>query len=187
VVAYYVEHKVFGGSSGTLPEQEYYKSFKKKYPGITAAQQSWIDQAVVKQKVKTVTGLTYHYPGTGVTRSGYVTNTTQICNYSVQGFATADIIPIALTYLWHRLRDENLKSFIVNTIHDSAVLELHPEELETVHEISVDCFTEKVYNYLDNVYNIHFNVPLGTGFKAGKFWTEGEEIVEAVAPPYKLN
>lgn len=104
----------------------------------------------------------------------------------MQGFATADIIPIALTYLWHALREAGLRSFIVNTIHDSAVLEVHPDEVEEVRKIAVKCFTTDVYNYLEMVYNIHFNVPLGTGFKAGKYWTEGEEIVEAVAPPYKL-
>ena len=116
-------------------------------------------------------------------RSGYVTNTTQICNYPVQGFATADIIPIALTYLWHRLKEEGLQSFIVNTIHDSAVLEEHPDEGDIVREIGVDCFTNCVYTYLKKVYNIEFNVPLGTGYKSGKFWTEGEEISESVEPP----
>ncbi len=122
-----------------------------------------------------------------MTRSGYVTNTTQICNYSVQGFATADIIPIALTYLWHALRVAGVQSFIVNTIHDSAVLEVHPDEVDIVREIAVKCFTTDVYTYLKEVYNIEFNVPLGTGFKAGKHWTEGDEIEEAVPPPYKLE
>lgn len=179
---------LFGGKSGTEAEQTYYKAFREKYPGITSAQQSWIDEALVHQKVKTITGLIYHYPGTRISRgSGYVTNTTQICNYSVQGFATADIIPIALTYLWHELRRHKLQSFIVNTIHDSAVMEVHPDEEDIVREISVKCFTEAVYNYLDIVYNIQFNVPLGTGFKCGEYWTEGEEIVEAVEPPFEWS
>lgn len=175
---------LFGGQSGTDAEQTYYKSFRQKYPGIATAQQSWIDEALVHQKVQTITGLIYHYPGTRISRgSGYVTNTTQICNYAVQGFATADIIPIAITYLWHELRARGLRSFIVNTIHDSAVMEVHPDEIEEVRKISTKCFTISVYLYLYKVYNIHFNVPLGTGFKCGKFWTEGEEIVEAVEPP----
>lgn len=130
--------------------------------------------------------LQYYYPGTKVTRTGYVTNTTQICNYSVQGFATADIIPIALTYMWHRMKQAELESFIVNTIHDSGIAEVHPDEVEQVREIGEISFTDDVYNYLKEVYDIEFNVPLGTGFKCGEFWTEGEEIVRQVAPPYKL-
>jgi len=35
------------------------------------------------------------------------------------------------------------------------------------------------------VYNIEFNVPLGTGFKAGSHWSEGEEITESIDPPFK--
>lgn len=105
----------------------------------------------------------------------------------MQGFATADIIPIALTYMWHAMNDAGLRSFIVNTIHDSVVMEIHPEEVDQVREIGVKCFTECVYTYLKLVYNIDFNVPLGTGFKAGKYWTEGTEIVESIAPPYKLE
>lgn len=179
---------LFGGSSGTKAEQKYYEDFKAKYVGITAAQEKWINEALVNQKVRTVTGLQYHYPGTKYQgRGGYVINTTQICNYPVQGFATADIIPIALTYMWHSMQSAKLRSFIVNTIHDSVVMEIHPDEVDIVREIGVKCFTECVYNYLKLVYNIEFNVPLGTGFKAGKYWTEGKEIVESIAPPYKLE
>lgn len=120
-----------------------------------------------------------------MSRKGYVNNTTSICNYSVQGFATADIIPIALTYLWHRLREEKLQSFITNTIHDSAVMEIHPDEEDLVRELAEECFTLSVYNYLNLVYNIQFNVPLGTGFKCGDHWTEGEEITKSVEPPFE--
>jgi DNA polymerase I-like protein with 3'-5' exonuclease and polymerase domains len=177
---------LFGGASGTDAEQTYYTAFKEKYPGITSAQQSWIDEALATQELRTVTGLVFYYPGTRVQRgSSYVVNSTQICNYPVQSFATADIIPIALTYLWHELRNRGMQSFIVNTVHDSAIMEVHPDELEEVRQISVDCFTHSVYNYLKAVYNIEFNVPLGTGFKAGSHWSEGEETTESIDPPFE--
>ncbi len=63
-------------------------------------------------------------------------------------------------------------------------MEVHKDELEDVRKLSVDCFTHAVYKYLKEVYNMEFNVPLGTGFKAGTHWTEGEEIEEAVEPPF---
>jgi len=179
---------LYGGSRGTPEQERYYAAFREKYPGVAAAQQSWIDEALATQKVRTVTGLIYHYPNTKIQRgSNYVTNTTQICNYPVQGLATADIIPIALTYLWHELHSNGLRSFIVNTIHDSVVMEVHPDEVDIVREIAVKCFTVCVYNYLKEVYNIEFNVPLGTGFKCGEHWTEGKEIVESVEPPYEFS
>ncbi len=115
-------------------------------------------------------------------RSGYVTNTSSICNYPVQSLATADIIPIALVYMWHRMKEHNVTSFIVNTIHDSIIMEVHPDEQEIIHDLGVDSFTYSVYNYLSSVYGIEFNVPLGIGSKFSEFWSEGEETKINVEP-----
>ena len=167
---------LFGGTSGTPAEVAYYEAFKKKYAGIAATQQSWIDEVLRNKKLRTCTGLEFFWPTTKMQRSGFVTNSQNICNYPVQSLATADIIPIAVYYFWLELRKRNLRSFIVNTIHDSVILEVHPEEIEIIKEISVDAFTHKVYNYLDEVYNLDFNVPLGVGIKFAKHWSEGEEI-----------
>jgi len=78
---------------------------------------------------------------------------------------------------------QGFDSFIVNTVHDSAILELSPDEKETVYELAVKAFTVDVYEFLYKVYGIEFNVPLGTGFTSGECWTEGEEVVTQVEPP----
>ena len=116
-----------------------------------------------------------------MTHSGYVANSQSVCNYPVQSLATADIIPIAIIYLWHGMRD--MQSFINNTVHDSVGMEVHPDEVDKLRELSVDCFTNKVYTYLHKVYGIYFNVPLGTGFKLGSHWGTGKEVVQSVEPP----
>ena len=51
---------------------------------------------------------------------------TQIKNYPVQSFATADIVPIALLHIDGLLK--GMKSCIVNTVHDSIVIDVHPDE-----------------------------------------------------------
>ena len=172
---------LFGGQTGSPAQVRYYEEFKRKYEGIAAAQADWKAQAMARDKVRTCTGLEFFYPNTKLLRSGYVTNSTNICNYPVQSLATADIIPIALTYLWHAMRD--LESFIVNTVHDSAILELCPDEKDAVYELAVQAFTTDVYEFLFKVYGIKFNVPLGTGFTSGECWSEGEEITTQVEPP----
>ena len=91
-------------------------------------------------------------------------------------FATADIVPIALRSLWEKMKAHNMQSFIVNTVHDSAIIEVHPDERELLQELAVQSMTDEVYNYLYNMYGINFNVPLGIGIKFGKFWSEGDEI-----------
>jgi hypothetical protein len=42
-------------------------------------------------------------------------------------------------------------------------------------QIIIQAFTTDLVEYLDTVYNIQFNVPLGVGLKLSEFWGEGEE------------
>jgi DNA polymerase I-like protein with 3'-5' exonuclease and polymerase domains len=44
----------------------------------------------------------------------------------VQSFATADIVPIALLHIDDLL--QGMKSCIVNSVHDSIVIDVHPDE-----------------------------------------------------------
>lgn len=110
-----------------------------------------------------------------MTASGYITNTPSICNYPVQSFATADIIPIAVRYLWQRLREARANSFLVNTIHDSAIAEIHPEEEKLFKELAELSFTKDVYNYLKVVYGIEFSVPLEADVKITDNWSDSEK------------
>ena len=175
---------LYGGQSGTKAEKAYYTAFRLKYPGIAAAQEAWKRTVLLHKKLRTCTGLTFYWPDTTQDRSGYITNSTAICNYPVQSLATADIIPIAVTYLWRAMRAHGMKSFLVNTVHDSAVAELHPDEVELFKSLSVKAFTEDVYRYLKEVYNIEFNFPLGVGCKIGTHWGEGTEYSTQVVPPF---
>ena len=167
---------LYGGTSGTTAQQRYNKAFKEKYADITRTQQGWVDEVLRTKQLKTCTGLVFYWPTTTMMRSGYVVNNERIHNYPVQSFATADIIPVALVYQWHMMKASSMDSFIINTIHDSSITEVHPKENELYKEIVVKAFTEKVIDYLDTVYNIQFNVPLGTGVKLSSNWGEGTEI-----------
>lgn len=164
---------LFGGESGTKAEKEYYKAFKAKYSGIADTQNAWREQVLRTKELVTITGLRFFWPDTKITPTGYITNTSSIFNYPIQSFATADIIPIAVTYLWHRMRD--MKSYLVNTIHDSAIAEISPDEVELFRDISVKAFTYDTYEYLEKVYKIVMNIPLGAGLKIGKRWSEADK------------
>lgn len=161
---------LYGGSSGSKAEQRYYQAFKDKYPGITGAQEAWKQAVLSTKQLVTCTGLIFYWPDTHMTRSGYITNTTSICNYPVQMFATADIIPIAVTYMYYRMQDKKLQSFLVNTVHDSAISEVHPDEKDVMKELYEYTFTTDVYEYLRAVYNIEFNVPLKADVKFSTHW-----------------
>ncbi|AUR90211.1 hypothetical protein NVP1139A_43 [Vibrio phage 1.139.A._10N.261.48.C6] len=176
---------LYGGTKGTPEQMRYYEAFKLRYSGITGKQLDWTSMACRDKMLITETGLRFYYPNASMTSSGYCPAFQTICNYSVQSLATADIIPIAIVYIWHAMR--HMEAFLTNTVHDSIVAESPDEELEELREIGKWAFLTKVYEYLKRVYNIEFVAPLGTGFTAGEGWSEGEELVDAVAPPYKLE
>jgi DNA polymerase I-like protein with 3'-5' exonuclease and polymerase domains len=166
---------LYGGRSGTKAQVTYYQAFRDRYKGIAGAQENWINEVLGTKKLRTEYGLIFHWPDTRMDRSGYITNTTSICNYPVQGFATAEIIPIAVVFMWHRIRAEGLQMFIVNTIHDSIITELPEEEKEKFHKLAQQCLIDDVYNYLRCTYNIALTVPLGCGVTTGEHWGAKDE------------
>jgi len=182
-----VECVVYGGSSGTEAEVVYFEAFKEKYAGIASTQQGWKYTVLGCGFLTTEYGLKYYWPNTKQMRSGYITNSEAICNYPVQGLATAEIIPIAVGHLWRNMRRHRMVSFITNTVHDSVIAEVCPEEIELFTELAVQAFTTAVYEYLYDMYGMKFFVPLGAGVKIGTHWGEGVETTYEPECPYNLE
>ena len=177
---------LFGGQSGTKAEVAYYKWFAAHYSGIAKAQQQWIDRCQRTKEVNMIHGFTFFFPECHMSSTGYVQNSTNIKNYPVQHFATAEIIPIAVVYMWHAMK--YMESFLVNTIHDSVISEVHPDEHDEFREYSKHAFTTCVYHYLKKVYGVEFNVPLGIGVKIGEpHWGTGDEVKCVPLPPYDME
>ena len=179
---------LYGGKSGTDRERAYYEAFAEKYSDIADTQKGWTHQVCRDKKLRTEYGLIYYWPGCRMTQRGYILYTTNIYNYPVQGFATAEIIPLALICAWHRMKD--LRSFLVNTVHDSIIAELHPEEVDTWHEIAKQCLIEDCYKLLTKLYNVSLTVPLGAGVMVDTHWAskkakQSEVVYEA--PPERYE
>jgi len=160
---------LYGGTGGTPEQREYFAAFKRTYKGIADTQRRWVLKTLQDKEFRTEYGLTFFFPGTRLMGSGWITNSTNIYNYPIQGFATAEIIPIALVCAWHRMA--NIKSFLVNTVHDSIIAELHPDEVGVWHEIAKQCFITDTYDVLRKLYGISLTIPLGVGVLVGSHWS----------------
>ena len=69
-----------------------------------------------------------------------------------------------------------LKSCIVNTVHDSIVIDVHPEEeAEVIHVI--DQTNEALPELITLRWGIKFNVPLLLEAKIGSNWLDTKDIV----------
>lgn len=165
---------LYGGQSGTPEQREYYEFFLNKHEGIRLLQDSWIEQVMDTGQLRTITGLIFYWPDTKMTKTGYITNTTSICNYPNQMFATADIVPIGLVYTWHLMRANEMKSFLTNTVHDSQIAEVAPEEMELYEKIAVQSQETYVVEYIKKVYNYTMTVPLEAEVTASSHWSDSE-------------
>lgn len=172
---------LYGGEGKTKLQRKYAKAFREAYPGIARAQEEWAKQVALKKYLRTPWGLIYYWPYAKLVRRGkqsVLNCKNAVYNYPVQGYATAEIIPIAVAFFWHRVIEAGLEDHIVlvNTIHDSIVCELDPDFVEEFKAIVKKAFTTDVYRFLELVYGIRFDfVPLGVGINVGEHWTEGEE------------
>ena len=171
---------LFGGGSGSPALQAYCTFFREKYDGISKTQRDWALKCVDKKQFDTPYGMTFYFPKCKMQRSGYISNTTEIYNLPIQGFATGEIIPIALVFFWHR--SKHLRLQIFNTVHDSIVSRVHKDDAAEAQELSKQALTYDVYNFLERVYKYKFKTPLGLETKVGTHWGEGKGIKLDVFP-----
>jgi hypothetical protein len=146
-------------------------------------QEGWVQDVLNNGVLRTVWGMEFYFPYARRQGDGYVADSPSIYNYPVQNLATGEIIPIALTFLWHRMPVECPRSVLINTVHDSVVAELHPDERGGWVRLGIQCFTYDVFTYLEHVYGMEFNVPLGVGTEIGEHWNEPTDESEINLDP----
>jgi DNA polymerase I-like protein with 3'-5' exonuclease and polymerase domains len=166
------------GASGfgrTKAEAAYYQQFTTKYSGIAKWHESLANEALRTGKITTPSGREFAFPDVERRHYGGVTFFTQIKNYPVQSFATADIVPISLIYIDKMLEINKLNSCIVNTVHDSIVIDVHPKEREKVLKI-INRTNEVLTSLVNKRWNINLNVPLLLEAKIGPNWLDTKDV-----------
>jgi DNA polymerase-1 len=166
---------LYGGVTGTDSQKRYYNAFKDKYAAVTEWQDEMQRQAVDRGYITLPSGRQYHFPGTKWTKWGTATNRTAICNYPVQGFATGDLLPLALIHLSKLLRQAKMNSVICNTVHDSIVMDVYPGE----ERKAISMMAEAMLSIKDEShrrYGIHYDMPVDIELKIGDNWLDTELV-----------
>ena len=166
---------LFGATGYGRPKAvaAYYEHFTKKYKGVAKWHKKLGDEAMRFLKITNVSGRQYAFPDVSRRESGSVTHFTMIKNYPVQGFATGDIVPVVLLEFEKLL--EPLQSCLVNTVHDSMVIDVHPDEVQKVLTI-VENINENLNCVIKDAYDIEMNVPLLLEAKIGKNWLDTVDV-----------
>ncbi len=165
------------GASGfgrTKAEASYYEHFIQKYKGISNWHKTLARDALDKQKIATPSGREFSFPDVQRNRSGRISHFTQIKNYPVQSFATADIVPLALLHIDNLL--EPMRSCIVNTVHDSIVIDVHPNEKDGVLDV-INRTNRELSSLISKRWGITFNVPLLLEAKIGHNWLDTKDVI----------
>jgi len=73
------------------------------------------------------------------------------------------------------MKKEKVKSLLINTVHDSIVADVYPQE-EAVMSRIFNEGTASVIPALKEYYGINFNIPLDTEIKMGYYWLNMKEV-----------
>jgi DNA polymerase-1 len=111
-------------------------------------------------------------------KGGVSFSPTELKNWPVQGFATADVVPHMVGVLVHRLYSAGFDKHAlpIMTVHDSIVFDVKKEMLD---KFVVACYT--ILNNTSATISYHFDmdmpVKLSVGCSAGSNWGKQEEVL----------
>ena len=162
------------GFGRTPAEAAYYSHFTEKYTGVAGWHTRLAKEALNTGKITTPSGREFAFPDVVRKSSGRISHFTQIKNYPVQSFATADIVPVALLHIDKLL--DGLQSCVVNSVHDSIVIDVHPEEERQVLDI-INRTNDELPNLITSRWGVVFNVPLLLESKIGPNWLDVKDAI----------
>jgi DNA polymerase-1 len=101
----------------------------------------------------------------------------ELKNYPVQSFATGDIVPLFIGKLVRALlsHPQRERMLLVNTVHDSVVLDVAPDAVEECVKVLKNTF-DNMPLYIQEVFGIELVVDLKAGISKGPNWAVQEEV-----------
>ena len=166
---------LYGGMGANEPPhvQRYFEEYFGIYEGLAKWHRKLMDGVLEDGFVRIPSGREFAFPNARRLRGGRITNSTNVVNYPVQSFATADIVPLACIRAFRRWG--NLKSRLILTVHDSIVVDVHPDEVTEV----CDVLKEAMLGVKDDMvsrFGYDPVLPLDIEIESGPDWMSMSEI-----------
>jgi len=143
------------------------------YEGLAKWHRKLMDGVLEDGFVRIPSGREFAFPNAKRLRGGRITNATNVVNYPVQSFATADIVPLACIRAFRRWGD--LKSRLILTVHDSIVVDVHPDEVEEVRDVLKEAMLG-VKDDMISRFGYDPVLPLDIEIESGPDWMSMSEI-----------
>lgn len=182
VAKYFVFRLLFGGVAKTFTKdpdfswvskdeefwQEIVEKFYEKYAAIGKTHEAWYRNAIENGLFTSPTGREFLFFNEAGEDWKWIRPV--ILNYPVQSLG-ADLVAIARVSLYKRMKRAGLKSKLINTIHDSIIVDILNEEWYTVNKMVNEVFDDLPLNF-ERLFGKAFNLPMRVEAKA----LNGEEV-----------
>ena len=176
----------------TEAAQDFITNFYKKYTGVFTYHEKLAMERLVRtasSKMQTdpssevwvinptPTGRMYTLPFRQTDAGDYYYSRTEMKNYPIQGFGTADIVPVVLNMVYdslHRIYDGwegNGTPFLINTVHDSIMFDCPAAELVTLFAAVEHVFRDFPHKFKE-LFDYELKVVYNYDVKVGKNWFE---------------
>lgn len=139
--------------------------FYTKYSGVGKWHTTLVQEASSTGRIRMPTGRFYNFNSTQRGRD-LVWPRTKILNYPVQGLA-ADLMALARVSFFRRFKAAKLSGVLVNTIHDSIVVDVPNHEVLAVCKLFEEVFNDIPLNF-KRVFGVDFNLPTKCEVSYGK-------------------
>ena len=174
--------------------KDFISNYYKRYPGVGIWQEKIAKEVLANRRtdgrrtakgkpagvstLKSITGREYTFVEQDIPEEVYRKkgsrdtsfSPTQMKNYLVQGFATADIVPMVLGKLLRSSSRWGNGGLLVATIHDSVVFDVvHKKNVLSLYRV-VKEIMEDAPRYLKEDFGINFDLPLRAEGEFGTDW-----------------
>ncbi len=143
--------------------------YYEKYSGIGAWHNKIIAQVAKTGMLTSPSGRMYKWD-----IRGDKLPETEIKNYMVQGFG-ADVVACARVSLFNRWKKAGINGVLVNTVHDSIVCDIHPDELHTSVEMIRGVFKD-LPSQMNRIFDINFDLDVNVEIQCGRNQYDLEDI-----------
>lgn len=171
VVTFYARYPEVKGWNTSMENVANLKGVHITTPeGLTSITRQWKHISETK-RIYTFNEYKSKYEGT----RDYTFSPTELKNYPVQGLATGDIVPLMLGIVFRELVSTSGVK-LINTIHDSILLDCSREAIESGVVEKVKRLLNSTHKYYQSTFGIPLALKLSAGVSSGKNWFEMEEV-----------
>ena len=126
--------------------------------------------------LQTFTGRKYVFNKVTKWDGSVIYNKPDVCNYPVQGTATADIMPLTMLVIRNKLLKERLFDVkIINQVHDSIILDAPKKDVYKASEICYNIFQD-LPRIISRYWDYPWTTPMTGDVKYGTSWGKMEKV-----------